>query len=176
MKIPAPLAPQRGGARGRSVAQPPPLLVKMRTGTKNGLQALALSRNMCRGEAVDGRPSAGATGFATWGRGGVPATRLAGVARSVGWLGGWVGQAGSGSEKAAGGETPADVSWGGTADGLVVLGQVERFANGRKVVKKRSAAEPQPKTFRIKLFSSRLSMCRRPLFMRFRRKTANNSC
>src|SRR6516162_6721984 len=113
-------------------------MVEMRTRVKNGLQALALSRNLCQGRKLWTVAGQGALRALPLGE--APARRRQDLLRLLAELNGWVQELDQCLEKEV--EKRPEAQRLQTHPGVgpltalatvVVLGTAERFANGRKV-------------------------------------------
>jgi transposase len=113
-------------------------LVEMRTRVKNGLQALGLNRNLCQGRKL--WTAAGQQAFQALTLSEAPARRRQDLLQLLAQLNGWIQELEQRLEQEA--EKRPDAQRLRTHPGIglltalatvVVLGSVERFANGRKV-------------------------------------------
>jgi transposase len=113
-------------------------LVEMRTRAKNGLQALALSRNLCQGRKL--WTAAGQQALQALKLGEAPGRRRQDLLRLLGQLNGWIQELEDALKKEV--EKRPEAKRLQTHPGVgpltalatvVVLGPVERFAHGRKV-------------------------------------------
>lgn len=113
-------------------------LVEMRTRVKNGLQALAISRGLCRGRSL--WTAAGRAALEGLPLPAAPTRRRQDLVRLLGQLNGWIGELDQQLNQEA--ERSAEAQRLMTHPGIgpltalaavAVLGPVERFANGKKV-------------------------------------------